>query len=182
MNIIGHLMNSPVPGPGTGLIYTLFFVGTIALGFLVWQIHALDKLIDKLPKKKNFEKRAVLTPNETEFFSRLRKAIPELDVYPQMAMSALIKPAVPESDPNYWNYRKKFDRKVCDFVISKKGCHPAAGVIVVVELDDKTHNKEKDAWRDQILLSAGIRTIRYESKAKPTPAKIRKDIAALMKR
>ena len=42
----------------------------------------------------------------------------------------------------------------------------------VIELDDRTHNAKQDALRDSYLASAGIATIRFQSKRKPSPAEI----------
>lgn len=181
MNSIEQFFNTPLAHPGSGVISIFGFLAVLSIIAFIWQLHILDDLVDALPKKKKFQEKSVLTENESEFFSRLKSALPELDVYPQMAMSALIEPAVPESDPHYWFYRGQFDRKVCDFVVCRKNCPPAKGVIVVIELDDRTHDKEKDAWRDRMLLSAGIETIRYESKAKPEGTQIRRDIKEVLK-
>ena len=181
MNALQKFFTAPMTHPGSGLISLFGFMAVIAFVAFIWQLHLLDDLVDALPRKTHFKRKSVLTDNETEFFSRLQSALCDLDVYPQMAMSALIQPAVPESDPNYWNYRSQFDRKVCDFVISRKGCPPEKGVIVVIELDDRTHDKVKDAWRDRMLKSAGIDTIRYESRNKPSTDKIRDDVLRMLK-
>ncbi len=42
----------------------------------------------------------------------------------------------------------------------------------VIELDDRTHNAKQDALRDSYLASAGIVTLRFQSKRKPSPAEI----------
>ena len=131
-------------------------------------------------RRESFKAREVLTPNEAEFFQRLKRALPEFEIFGQTAMSALIEPAVSRSDAKYWAYRRQFSQKVCDYVISRKGCPPGKGVVAVIELDDRTHDPEKDARRDAMLKSAGIRTLRYESRAKPDEKRIRQDILALL--
>jgi very-short-patch-repair endonuclease len=71
-----------------------------------------------------------------------------------------------------WKFRNKYSQKYCDFAI----CSPSFFVIAVIELDDRTHNgkKTKDAERDEILESAGIRTIRYRQI--PEPEQVKKDV------
>lgn len=123
----------------------------------------------------------VLTANETEFLSRLRRALPDHEVLPQVAMGALLDVNLPESHPDYWHLRREFAQKVVDYVV----CRPKSlEVLAVVELDDRTHDikRDKDAARDALLLSAGIRTLRWDSRAKPTTAEIASCFAPLAKR
>ena len=44
---------------------------------------------------------------------------------------------------------------------------------LVIELDDRTHDADKDARRDDMLKSAGYRTIRWHSKTNLDVAAIR---------
>jgi very-short-patch-repair endonuclease len=46
-------------------------------------------------------------------------------------------------------------------------------LVAIVELDDRTHNRVADAERDAFVASAGIRTLRFESRNKPTVEQIR---------
>lgn len=60
--------------------------------------------------------------------------------------------------------RYKFNRKIIDFAVFDKDFN----LLFVIELDDRTHNAERDAERDNMLLAAGIKTVRFESKNKPS--------------
>ena len=51
--------------------------------------------------------------------------------------------------------------------------NPACRVMVVIELDDRTHVAAKDKLRDERLMQAGIRTVRFQSKNKPEAQAIR---------
>jgi hypothetical protein len=121
-----------------------------------------------------FQRAAILTRNEMEFYGRIRTALPHLNVFPQLSMAAVIRPK--ESGKRYGRAFAKICAKRIDFTI----CDESLNVICVIELDDRTHDKAKDAERDAMVSSAGIRTIRYESRAKPDPAKIRSDVLALV--
>ena len=44
-----------------------------------------------------------------------------------------------------------------------------------VELDDSTHDADRDAERDRMTGMAGYLTIRYDSRDKPEPEEIRED-------
>lgn len=107
--------------------------------------------------------RALLTGNEREFFGRLSRALPGHRIFPQVAMSAILTSA---------KGRSRFDRKVVDFVV----CDHAMRVVALVELDDRTHERRRDAARDAMTREAGYRTVRYRSRSKPDAARIAADV------
>lgn len=110
--------------------------------------------------------KALLTGNELEFWHRLQGALPEFVVLPQVAMGALVQ-NLKQGD---WETIKLFRGKICDFavVVCKTG-----QVVAVIELDDISHDRHKDLDRDKVLASAGIATLRFHSRAKPTAPVIR---------
>ncbi|KDR28495.1 MULTISPECIES: DUF2726 domain-containing protein [Caballeronia] len=118
-------------------------------------------------KSPRYRARLLLTENETEFFHRLRRALPDAHVFPQVAMSALIEPCS-RTKERIGDFNRISQKRV-DFAI----CDPELKLMAVVELDDRTHNRNRDAARDAALASAAIRTIRFESTRKPTEAEIR---------
>jgi hypothetical protein len=118
-----------------------------------------------------FKAKPLLTANELEFLGRLEAAAPELRFFPQVAMGALMEPAVPRSDRRgYYRLRGMFSQKIVDFVAQSRA---DGSVLAVIELDDRTHDSDKDARRDAMLQSAGYRIVRWNSKAKPDGAAIR---------
>jgi very-short-patch-repair endonuclease len=118
-----------------------------------------------------FKRKALLTPNEAEFLGRLEAAAPELRFCPQVAMGALLDPAVSRSDRRaYFRARGMFSQKIVDFVAQSRA---DGSVVAIVELDDRTHDSDRDAKRDAMLESAGYRVVRWKSKAKPDAAAIR---------
>jgi very-short-patch-repair endonuclease len=103
----------------------------------------------------------ILTDNETEFYYRLQRALPHYHVLTQVSFAALLTSSMAQ--------RGFYSQKIADFVV----CEPQTlKVLAVVELDDRTHNAERDAKRDNMLLSAGYRTLRFPSKRKPSEAEI----------
>jgi very-short-patch-repair endonuclease len=118
-----------------------------------------------------FKAKPLLTANELEFLGRLEAAAPELRFFAQVAMGAMLEPAVPRSDRRgYYRLRGMFSQKIVDFVAQGRA---DGSVVAVIELDDRTHNPDKDARRDAMLQSAGYRIVRWNSKAKPDAAAIR---------
>lgn len=112
----------------------------------------------------------IMTGNEIEFFGRLRRALPEHHVFPQVAMSAVIKPvATYNQDRGAYN---AINKKRIDYAVYDKDMK----LIALVELDDKMHDAERDRRRDAITASAGVRTVRWNSKAKPNEVQIAQEL------
>lgn len=116
----------------------------------------------------SLSKKALLTPNEQEFYGRLVRALPEHKVLAQVSMGALIDVDLTfPGEP--FSARDTFSRKIVDYVV----CDAQLHVVALVELDDATHDAAKDAARDRLTQAAGYRTLRWESRAKPSEAQIR---------
>lgn len=118
-----------------------------------------------------FKAKALLTANELEFLNRLEQAVPELRFHAQVAMGAILDPAVSRKEgKEYFKIRGMFAQKMIDFVAQNK---VDGSIVAIIELDDKTHDSEKDSKRDAMLHSAGYKTIRWHSKNKPESGAIR---------
>lgn len=118
-----------------------------------------------------FKAKALLTDNELEFLGRLESAAPELRFLAQVAMGALMEPAASRRDGKaYYRQRGMFSQKIVDFVAQRRA---DGQILAVIELDDRTHDADKDARRDDMLKSAGYRIVRWNSKSKPDTAAIR---------
>jgi len=116
----------------------------------------------------NYRAKSIMTRNEMEFFQRLRRANPDGYVFPQVAFSALLEPAV-KHKRNWWMAFKYLAHKRVDYAIYNDRLQ----LLCIVELDDRTHNLKKDAQRDAAFASAGIVTLRWQASNKPDEAQIR---------
>lgn len=115
-----------------------------------------------------------MTNNELEFFHRIRRAALDGYVFPQVAMSGLIEPAGVGGE-SYQTAFRRISQKRVDYVVFDASMK----LLAVIELDDRTHDSKKDAVRDANFISAGIQTLRYESKTKPSEEKIQADLVAI---
>jgi hypothetical protein len=150
----------------SNLMGLLVIVGAAAVGMAL----ARGKLGSQSPELK-FKSKPLLTSNEVEFLARLEGAVPELRFFPQVAMGALMEPAVSRRDGKaYYRLRGMFSQKIVDFVAQRRS---DGQIEAVIELDDRTHNAQKDASRDEMLSSAGYRIVRWNSKTKPDRDAIR---------
>ncbi|MCS0659991.1 DUF2726 domain-containing protein [Massilia terrae] len=119
-------------------------------------------------REGKYRARKLLTDNEMEFFGRIIHALPEYYVFPQVAMSALLEPASREKKQASSDHLRIAQQRV-DYLICDERCN----IVAVLELDDRTHSRAKDEVRDSRLEQAGIRTIRFQSRNKPTVEAIR---------
>lgn len=121
--------------------------------------------------KKMYKASSLMTDNEFEFFYRLVKALPQYYIFPQVSFGAILE-SIGEDYKEKQRIRLTFAQKRADYVVysDKKQ------IIAIVELDDKTHNVQNDMKRDAMLVQAGYRIIRFQSKQKPSIEEIRKMI------
>ncbi|MGJ5813613.1 DUF2726 domain-containing protein [Paludibaculum fermentans] len=130
---------------------------------------AVFLLFRRKPWLSRIRRRALLTPNETEFFHRLQRALPAYRVFPQVAFAALLTDDGALSRRARWALRARFDRKIADFIVCEAR---SLKVVALIELDDRTHDANADRQRDAITKAAGYQTFRFESKAKPSEAEL----------
>lgn len=147
--------------------------GAMLLGSLVLHLY-LRFVRDPWP---HFESATIMTENEQEFFGRLTKAMPDAYFFPQVAMPALIRPCHKDGKQRMADFRRISQKRV-DWAVYT----PDLKLLCVVELDDRTHDPRKDAERDAMLESAGIQTIRWDSRRRPSIATIRKTLTEIRER
>lgn len=121
-------------------------------------------------KAPRYRKKSLLTGGEREFFYRLRQALPECVVCPQVAASALLEPAgigpARQAAADYIAGRR------LGYVVFDEDM----SLLAVVELSHRSRRSRKDAARDAYFADAGIRTVRFSASRLPSEAKIRSRI------
>ena len=147
-----------------------FFI--VAAGFSLLLAH-----LRSTGSKSRYAAKALLTANEKEFFHRLCKALPNYHVFPQVSMGQLIATRKLQGDRanEHLRARNRYAQKAVDFVIADADLK----VLALVELDDRTHDAERDRRRDELTRSAGYATLRYASRDKPTAWQIARDVREL---
>ena len=122
-----------------------------------------------------FQRREIMTQNETEFFERLTSALPGSNIWPQVPIFALLEPKRIAKNGKFPNSFRLISNRRVDWVIAN-GAKP----LLIIELDDRTHDARADRRRDRILQSCGYRVLRYQSKNRPSPATIAADVRAVL--
>lgn len=145
---------------------------------LVLSLLLVALLFKKLrPWQSYLRGQPLLTPNEREFFHRLTRALPKHHVFPQVAFSALISVDGQLSERQQFAIRRRFGWKYADFVI----CQPyTLDILLLIELDDRTHDAGSDRQRDAITKAAGYQTLRFQSQHKPSVAELADLFAKLL--
>ena len=148
-----------------------------AIAALIIAILAGFFLVSKAsrPTPSPYIRKKLLTDHERAFFPKLENAARRLGgyrVFPQIAMAAVMDTRDGLSQTSAMGIRNTFDRKIVDFVIVDANMH----VVMLVELDDRTHNATKDARRDEITTSAGYATARFRNGRKTTSNQIEDEL------
>ena len=152
-------------------------IATLLLAAVLLLLTAVALFRKLKPWQSSLRPQPILSPNEKEFFYRLARALPTYPIFPQVAMSALIGIDSRLSRRQQFTIRRRFGWKYCDFVI----CAPhTLDVLLIIELDDRTHHAGQDRKRDVITRAAGYQTLRYQSKHKPTVAELAEHFAKLL--
>ena len=166
--------------PDVSALYQLTTAQPIATALLaaVLLLLAGAGLFRKLkPWQSYLRPQPILSPNEKEFFHRLTRALTTYPIFPQVAMSALIGVDSRLSRRQQFAIRRRFGWKYCDFVI----CAPyTLDILLIVELDDRTHHAGRDRKRDAMMSAAGYQTQRFNSKNKPSIAELAEHFAKLL--
>ena len=139
------------------------FIPIIIIISVILVIKFLIAIERKKTKFPYLKKKYFLTNVEREFFKVLEEAIKnEYYIFPQVNLSNLL---FTEKGEEYYKYHNKIDRKSVDFVIIEKNY---LAPLLVIELDDSSHNLEKRIERDdfveEVLKEAEIPLLRLKTK------------------
>ncbi|MDR2406888.1 MAG: DUF2726 domain-containing protein [Bacteroidales bacterium] len=111
----------------------------------------------------------ILSENENEFYNILKNNFPNLNVFAQVALPAFIE------TKNY-KLRNYFRHYYIDFIL----CNSKGNIILVIELDDNTHKKQKRIERDikinTIFSNTNIPFLRIKSQKNYNPIFIKQKI------
>ncbi|HYN53560.1 MAG TPA: DUF2726 domain-containing protein [Methylotenera sp.] len=121
----------------------------------------LAKLVSKIP----------LSEIEQVAYWRIKEAAGEDKIVMcQVAFSSFLK-AERNSKEGFAKFATA-RQKVADFVI----CNKDFSIFAIIEIDDSTHNTDKDSRRDAITGEAGIKTYRYQARKLPSVDEMKKEI------
>lgn len=146
----------------------------LAAGVIVIQLLAL--LLKRIALEKRewpFYARKLMSAPEQALYHKLCKVLPECIVLSQVGLSRILGV---KKGYKFHEWNNRINRMSADFVI----CSKDAAVLAVIELDDKSHNrqdrKSADTKKDKALNAAGIKIIRWKVNNVPDDAGIKQAI------
>ena len=158
-----------------------FFAGFVALMLLALLLRMLDSQPQKNPDLGNSalpyqREQYLLTGHEKAFFDLLITAAPS-DVYvcPQVGLSAILK--VRPGSKKRTSYQNRIHQKRIDYLICDKA---SLRSLVVVELDDSSHDspkrQDRDTFLDDACKSAGLKILHFRGRQAFDPAKLQQTL------
>ena len=150
----------------------------LVLAFL-FTVDGLRSVRSRLPKKLPVGAIALLCRAEQVLYGRLVRAFPGHVVLAQVALSQLLMVDRVQAGSRAQDIRNKFHLLVADFVI----CAPDFSALAVIELDDRSHNREprreQDQRKDAFVQAAGLKMIRVSVADMPNEAALKALMAVM---
>ena len=115
------------------------------------------------PSPAKFQAKRVLSDPEQVLFGRLKVALPDHVILSQVSFSQFLFTKGGDRKQNFARFAEA-RQKVADFLV----CDPSFQIVAVVELDDRSHETQKDKKRDMILTEAGLRIVRWNASSIPS--------------
>jgi hypothetical protein len=144
---------------------TIVVIAIVLGGFGIWlALHREGRV--------RYRKKALLTGCELEFFHRLRQALPECVVAPQVGLAALIEPT--GIGPGRQTALALLATRRAGYAVFDEQMQ----LLAIIELDHSSGRKRADAAMDRYLAEAGLRTVRFSSKRLPSDVRIRGSVFA----
>lgn len=144
---------------------TIVVVAIVLGGFAIWlALHREGRV--------RYRKKALLSGCELEFFHRLRQALPECVVFPQVGLAALIEPA--GIGPGRQTALALLATRRAGYAVFDEQMQ----LLLIIELDHSSRRQRADVAMDRYLAEAGLRTVRFSSKQLPSDVRIRGSVFA----
>lgn len=150
----------------------------VAVGCLVLLLKALTGGGGGKGAPKPVAKR-FLTAREAAMLEILEGLMPHCRFHAQVAMGALLDAPRIAGKRRLPSDRNAFASKIVDFVAQDRA---TGELLALIEVDDSSHQAEKDRSRDAMTSGAGYRTVRIGREVAPKVDQVRHAIAGLLVR
>ncbi|GGD81927.1 DUF2726 domain-containing protein [Croceicoccus mobilis] len=167
-------MNQTTLSSLTSLINSVFnlfgpvLFGIVGLILLLIVLHLTNrpKSLGSLPVTK----RPLMTAAEQRVIRYIENALPNTRIHAQVSMGALMLPKKGLNKSDWFRTFNRFSSKRVDYIVEDRA---TGQVLLIVELDDRSHDKRKDADRDRLTRAAGYITARLPANERHTAQSVR---------
>ena len=126
---------------------------------------------------------ALLTAAERSFFGVLQQALAsDYQIFAKVRLADIVRPIKSPSRSGWQSAFNRITGKHVDFVLCDS---ERLGIVAVVELDDRTHERlergVRDSLVDSALADAGIPILRVSARQAYSPAQIREQVQSLFR-
>jgi hypothetical protein len=115
----------------------------------------------------------LMTNIERRTIAYIESALPWARIHAQVSMGAILAPKKGLNRSQATTVRNRFSSRRVDFVVEDRG---SGKVIMLIELDDRSHRPEQDARRDRMMAAAGYATLRLPASEQPTRESVHRRI------
>lgn len=142
----------------------------------------LDQLQLNVPRKTDtpipYKQAPLMSRYEIELFQRLRNALPECEIFPQVPLAAFIRidrqKAGQDFFQNSYTWQNRIGQQRLDYLVCLRD---DLTIVAGIELDDPSHDNSEAKGRDQkkekSLRDACVPLVRWRVEAMPTAEQIR---------
>lgn len=142
----------------------------------------LDHLLLAAKQKRDvplpYKQAPLMSRYELELFQRLRVALPECEVFPQVPLAAFIRidkrKAGKDFFQNSYSWQNRIGQQRLDYLVCLRD---GMTIVAAVELDDPSHDnaeaEARDQKKDKSLRDAGVPLVRWRVESMPSVEQIR---------
>ena len=115
----------------------------------------------------------LMTAIERRTIRFIELAMPGTRIHAQVSMGVVLKPKKGLDRSKATTIRNRFSSKRIDYVVEDRS---SGRVVMLIELDDRSHNQAADAKRDRMTAAAGYVTVRLPASERPTQESVDRHI------
>lgn len=158
----------------TTAVLIILFAVSIFFAVLKLRLKSRKRYV-RTSRTTHYIAKPLMTEVEKKLYFRLTEALPQYRIFTQVQLIQIVGI---NNTADRLQWLNKIRQLSADFVVCDHNCN----VIVVIELDDKTHEVPRQQYRDckknAALEEANIRLIRWHVRHLPTVEQIRQAIPA----
>lgn len=140
----------------------------------------LEKALAREDEELPYHQAPVMSRYELEMFGRLKTALPECEIFPQVPLASFIridkKRAGSRYATNSYRWQNRIGQQRVDFLACLR---LDMSTVAAIELDDPSHENTdarlRDAKKDKSLKDANVPLIRWRVEAMPEVTEIRRE-------